>query len=111
MALLSQHSSATERARSHKKRGDLAGYFGILGSEETVQFPSYWTSGTPEAASNPLSPSDPLYQEVLKLVLATFTGHKVGVGFDATGLTHSKLEVQKIWTVENKLNFNHYWLQ
>jgi hypothetical protein len=103
----------TKLAKQCLKNRDKPGYLKALGCDEAIHYPKYWQIVASEAEATPqlrqLSNKDSFYQEVLKLVLDTFDDKRVGVGFDAKNLTHTKLVVKSISAIENKFLFQQYY--
>jgi hypothetical protein len=87
-----------------------------VGSQDVCTFPPYWNSvrkkaitSMPESAKYQLLPTEPVYNEVLRVINETFEPNRVGQGYDAPGLKHSKITVQNIWTIENPYLYRQYW--
>lgn len=113
--ILKEQTTPMKHAKQCRMNGDIAGYLAFLGSDESIRYPKYWQVVSKDGIADTtehltqLSDKDPLYQEVLKLFLDTFVDKRVGVGFDAKGLTHKKLVVKTISVVENKFLFQQYY--
>jgi hypothetical protein len=113
--ILREQKSSHNRAEHCRLSGDIDGLLRLIGNDESVHYPPYWQldsntgyEGEPKVRLVDLPAEHPLYLEILTLVLQTFSLEKVGKGFDAVNLQHSKLVVKKISAVQNKFLFQQY---
>jgi len=84
----------------------------FVGSKQEVHYPLHWKKEKRDGNLHPcsvrLSPQSRLYQQIVKLVDATWDATKVGIGFDGVGLTHSKIVVKQIFACQNDELFQKY---
>ena len=85
-------------------------YLRLIGSERDVRYPRHWAKADGDAGTCRVEePStSPLYRQIVRLVNDTWDSAKVGIGFDGTGLTHSKIVVRHIYALKNAALFRQY---
>jgi hypothetical protein len=98
-----------------KQTQGILAYLKHLGSQQDSRYPDYFKTycgkigaETGEAKQQWLSPTNPLYREVERLVMETWEAGKVGHGQDARHLKHNQIEVKNISVIENPTLFRKY---
>jgi O-acetyl-ADP-ribose deacetylase (regulator of RNase III) len=106
-----------------KKTNGVAAYLRALAAQD-IEYPSHWTThkgrdvspqsgiwGETKGVTVELQPSSPVYTEIKRLVTETWENNKVGFGNDAAGLHHRRIDVRKIFRVENPKLYHKYRLK
>lgn len=108
--ILDRRRKTLEKDPRHVKAVKGTGnYLRLLGSEENVRYPLHWKKEDEDITCRvSLSPQTALFQQIAKLVHGTWEGDKVGIGYDGTGLRHSKIIVKQIFVCKNVALFRQY---